>query len=119
MIKSTVIRSIGKSSGVVIPKVMLANLGIGEGDTCLPSRWRTAFSLRRPFRPRQSDGSFSRWNEALQECDEGTGEQVTCRVQYERPPDKVAVVVHLLTYEWSRRDSNPGPLVCETSALTS
>jgi antitoxin component of MazEF toxin-antitoxin module len=35
MIKATVIRPIGKSSGVVIPKAMLANLGVREGDILL------------------------------------------------------------------------------------
>ncbi len=35
MIKATVIRSIGKSSGVVIPKAMLANMGFRVGDTLL------------------------------------------------------------------------------------
>ena len=52
MIKSTVIRSIGKSSGVVIPKVgMLANLGIGEGDTLLAVEVADGILLTAPIPP--------------------------------------------------------------------
>ncbi len=78
MIKATVIRPIGKSSGVMIPKVMLANMGVREGDTLLAVELEDGILLtaRDSATRKRWDGSFSRWNEALQECDEGTREQV-------------------------------------------